>query len=171
VELGFNELRDLVAALSDSDVAELTLKSADFELVLRKQGMAPLAEPVVVATPGTTAVAPPSTVPVAPAAPAAPTAAEAAAPATPAVPPSQASDLVAVTSPMVGTFYRSPAPGEPPFTSPGERIRQGQTVCIIEAMKLMNELEAEVSGEVVEILVENAEPVEFGQTLMLVRPA
>jgi acetyl-CoA carboxylase biotin carboxyl carrier protein len=72
---------------------------------------------------------------------------------------------------MVGTFYRSPAPGEPPFTSPGERIRQGQTVCIIEAMKLMNELEAEVSGEVVEILVENAEPVEFGQTLMLVRPA
>lgn len=72
---------------------------------------------------------------------------------------------------MVGTFYRSPAPDEPPFTDIGSRIQSGQTVCIIEAMKLMNELEAEVSGEVVEILVENAEPVEFGQTLMRVRPS
>jgi acetyl-CoA carboxylase biotin carboxyl carrier protein len=70
---------------------------------------------------------------------------------------------------MVGTFYRAPAPDEPAFVEVGERIRSGQTVCIIEAMKLMNELEAEVAGEVVEILVNNGEPVEFGQTLMLVR--
>jgi acetyl-CoA carboxylase biotin carboxyl carrier protein len=70
---------------------------------------------------------------------------------------------------MVGTFYRAPAPDEPAFVEVGERIRAGQTVCIIEAMKLMNELEAEVAGEVVEILVNNGEPVEFGQTLMLVR--
>jgi acetyl-CoA carboxylase biotin carboxyl carrier protein len=72
---------------------------------------------------------------------------------------------------MVGTFYRAPAPGEPPFVQPGDRITSGQTVCIIEAMKLMNELEAEVSGEVVEVLVENAQPVEFDQVLMRVRPA
>jgi acetyl-CoA carboxylase biotin carboxyl carrier protein len=72
---------------------------------------------------------------------------------------------------MVGTFYRSPAPDEPPFVETGDRIRSGQTVCIIEAMKLMNELEAEVAGEVVEILVNNGEPIEFGQTLMLVRPS
>jgi acetyl-CoA carboxylase biotin carboxyl carrier protein len=69
---------------------------------------------------------------------------------------------------MVGTFYRSPAPDEPPFVDVGDRIRKGQTVCIIEAMKLMNELEAEVSGEIVEILVQNGEPVEYGQLLMRV---
>ena len=72
---------------------------------------------------------------------------------------------------MVGTFYRAPAPGEAPFVEVGHRIDVGQTVCILEAMKLMNELEAEVSGEVVEILVDNGTPVEFGQVLMRVRPA
>ena len=71
---------------------------------------------------------------------------------------------------MVGTFYRAPAPDEPPFVDIGDRIRTGQTVCIIEAMKLMNELEAEVSGQVAEILVENGEPVEYGQVLMRVEP-
>ena len=72
---------------------------------------------------------------------------------------------------MVGTFYRAPAPGEDAFVEVGNRINVGQTVCILEAMKLMNELEAEVSGEVVEILVDNGTPVEFGQVLMRVRPA
>ena len=71
---------------------------------------------------------------------------------------------------MVGTFYRAPAPGEAPFVEIGDRIRSGQVVCILEAMKLMNELEAEVSGEVVEILVDNGEPVEYGQVLMRVKP-
>ncbi|NJL85133.1 MAG: acetyl-CoA carboxylase biotin carboxyl carrier protein, partial [Leptolyngbyaceae cyanobacterium SM1_1_3] len=77
--------------------------------------------------------------------------------------------LVEITSPMVGTFYRSPAPEELPFVDVGDRIQSGQTVCIIEAMKLMNELESEVAGEIVEVLVENSEPVEFGQILMRVR--
>jgi acetyl-CoA carboxylase biotin carboxyl carrier protein len=72
---------------------------------------------------------------------------------------------------MVGTFYRASAPGEPAFVELGSRISVGQPICILEAMKLMNELEAEVSGEVVEILVENGTPVEFGQVLMRVRPA
>jgi acetyl-CoA carboxylase biotin carboxyl carrier protein len=80
-------------------------------------------------------------------------------------------DLQPITAPMVGTFYRSPAPGDPPFVDLGTRIRAGQTVCILEAMKLMNELEAEVAGEVVEILVENGTPVEFGQVLMRIRPS
>jgi acetyl-CoA carboxylase biotin carboxyl carrier protein len=71
---------------------------------------------------------------------------------------------------MVGTFYRAPAPGEPPFVEIGIRINAGQPVCVLEAMKLMNELEAEVSGEVVEILVENGTPVEFGQVLMRIKP-
>jgi len=166
VELNVNELRELVAALSQSDVAELTLKSSTFELTLRKQGMVSAASlPTVVVAPEVVAPAAAKTVEVA-----APTA-ESAAPATPPVaPPGKHSDLLTISSPMVGTFYRSPAPDEPPFVNVGDRVSTGQTVCIIEAMKLMNELEAEVFGEIVEILVNNSEPVEFGQALMLVRP-
>jgi acetyl-CoA carboxylase biotin carboxyl carrier protein len=78
--------------------------------------------------------------------------------------------LVEVQSPMVGTFYRAPAPGEAPFVEVGDRVKAGQSVCIIEAMKLMNEIEAEVSGQVMEILVQNGEPVEYGQPLMRINP-
>ena len=78
---------------------------------------------------------------------------------------------VAVTSPMVGTFYRAPAPDADPYVEVASTIEVGQTVCIIEAMKLMNEIESEVKGRIVEILVENAQPVEFGQKLFLVEPA
>lgn len=77
-------------------------------------------------------------------------------------------DLVEITSPMVGTFYRAPAPDTPPYTEVGNRISQGDVLCIIEAMKLMNELESEISGVIVEICVENAEPVEYGQVLFRV---
>jgi acetyl-CoA carboxylase biotin carboxyl carrier protein len=78
--------------------------------------------------------------------------------------------LVAITSPMVGTFYRAPAPDADPYVENGDSVDVGQTVCIIEAMKLMNEIEAEVKGRVVKVLVENAQPVEFGQKLFLVEP-
>jgi acetyl-CoA carboxylase biotin carboxyl carrier protein len=71
---------------------------------------------------------------------------------------------------MVGTFYRAASPDEPPFVEVGDRIRKGQTICIIEAMKLMNELEAEIGGEVVEILVQNGEPIEYGQLLLRLNP-
>ena len=166
MELNINELRELVAALSQSDVAELTLKSSTFELTLRKQGVVTAASlPTAVVAPETVASSPTKPVEVVP------PAVEAAAPATPpATPPGKHSDLLTISSPMVGTFYRSPAPDEPPFVNVGDRVSTGQAVCIIEAMKLMNELESEVSGEIVEILANNAEPVEFGQALMLVRP-
>tara|TARA_Y100000589_G_scaffold329163_1_gene374987 strand:+ start:332 stop:835 length:504 start_codon:yes stop_codon:yes gene_type:complete len=85
-----------------------------------------------------------------------------------AVPPGR-SDLVEITSPMVGTFYRASAPGEDPFVEIGTQITVGQTICILEAMKLMNEIESEFNAEVVEILVENGTPVEFGQVLMRVK--
>ena len=84
----------------------------------------------------------------------------------PPTPPPGRSDLTEVTSPMVGTFYRASAPGEDPFVEIGSPISVGQTICILEAMKLMNEIESEFSGEIVEILVENGTPVEFGQVLM-----
>ena len=78
--------------------------------------------------------------------------------------------LVAIKSPMVGTFYRAPAPGVKPYVDAGEIISAGQVVCIVEAMKLMNEIESEVAGRVVKILGENGKPVEFGQTLFLIEP-
>ena len=85
------------------------------------------------------------------------------------VPPPGLSDLTEVTSPMVGTFYRAAAPGEDPFVELGSKVNVGQTICILEAMKLMNEIESEFNAEIVEILVENGTPVEFGQVLMRVK--
>jgi acetyl-CoA carboxylase biotin carboxyl carrier protein len=79
--------------------------------------------------------------------------------------------LIAITSPMVGTFYRSPSPEAPPFVQMGDEVDNGKVVCIIEAMKLFNEIEAEVRGKIVKILVENGKPVEYGQKLMLIKKA
>ena len=156
MQLDHQQLRDLISLLGDSDIQELKLEGDDFRLELRRNLPAVQAPLVMQAAPA----------PVAPAAPL-PAAAPSVAP-----PPAAASrgDLLEITAPMVATFYRSPAPGEPSFVEVGARITSGQTVCILEAMKLMNELESEVSGEVVEILVENGTPVEFGQVLMRVKP-
>lgn len=162
MELNFNEIRELLSLLNQTDLAEFTLKSSDFELILRKQGKES-DRPVVVAPADTARFTPPPVVPVVPAAPPAP--------AIPSPPSPLATEkLVEITSPIVGTFYSAPAPDEPPFVNVGDRIRNGQTVCIIEAMKIMNEIEAEVSGEIVEILVKNGDSVEFGQALMRVNP-
>ena len=90
-------------------------------------------------------------------------------PEAPQVAPLGRSDLTEVTSPMVGTFYRAAAPGEEPFVEVGNNVKVGQTICILEAMKLMNEIESEFNAEIVEILVENGTPVEFGQVLMRVK--
>jgi acetyl-CoA carboxylase biotin carboxyl carrier protein len=163
MQLDHDQLEKLLALLADSDIQEFKLEGDDFRLEVRRNLPGAIAAPVM-ATP----------LPVAAPAPAAPAAAPTALAEVPsALPPAAAAsrgDLVEITAPMVATFYRSPAPGEPTFVEPGSRISVGQTVCILEAMKLMNELETEVSGEVVEILVENGTPVEFGQVLMRVRP-
>ena len=90
-------------------------------------------------------------------------------PKAPQVAPPGRTDLTEITSPMVGTFYRAAAPGEEPFVEVGNNIKVGQTICILEAMKLMNEIESEFNAEIVEILVENGTPVEFGQVLMRVK--
>ncbi|MGA1474668.1 MAG: acetyl-CoA carboxylase biotin carboxyl carrier protein [Prochlorothrix sp.] len=163
MQLDLNQIQTLLTSLHQTDISELTLKANDFELVVRR-GAAPGSPVQAVVAPVPAASAPPTPAvapPVAPP-PASP----------PAAPPSSRPDnWVEITSPMVGTFYRAPAPDEPPFVSVGDRVKTGQTVCIIEAMKLMNELEAEVSGEIVEILVENGKPVEFNQPLMRIIPA
>ena len=154
MQLDHNQLRELITLLGESDIQELKLEGDDFRLELRRN--LPAAQPQVLMQ----AAAPAVAAPVLPATPS---------PAPPTA-PAVRGDLVEITAPMVATFYRSPAPGEPSFVDLGARIAVGQTVCILEAMKLMTELESEVSGEVVEILVENGTPVEFGQVLMRVKP-
>jgi len=159
MQLDHDQLRELLTFLGESDIQELRLEGEDFRLVVRRN--LPTAAPTAEAAPPlpvVTAAAPTPPVPVAAAVPSPP-------------PPSSRSDLQPLTAPMVGTFYRSPAPGEPAFVELGSRIQAGQPVCILETMKLMNELEADISGEVVEILVESGTPVEFGQVLMRIRPA
>jgi acetyl-CoA carboxylase biotin carboxyl carrier protein len=161
MELDHDQLRELLAFLAESDIQELRLEGSDFRLEVRRN------LPTVALPPP-----PPAPVPAEPASPPAVAApgVSTAPPVPPPVTPATRSDLHAITAPMVGTFYRSSAPGEKPFVEVGGRVCVGQTLCILEAMKLMNEIDAEVSGEVVEILVENGTPVEFGQVLMRIRP-
>ena len=156
MQLDHEQLHRLLEALGESDIQEFRLEGDDFRLEIRRN--LPAQAVMAPVMPAPVAAAP------APVVPAEPVSAPPASTAT-------RSDLLEVTAPMVGTFYRAPAPGEPSFVEVGSRINVGQTVCILEAMKLMNELESEVGGEVVEILVDNGTPVEFGQVLMRVKPA
>lgn len=168
--LDFNEIRQLLATIAQTDISEVTLKSDDFELTVRKAVSA--AHPVVSSLPPVAAIAQPSLTLTSPEVSRVAEVAltNAGAPPTSSTPAIIEQKYVEVPSPMVGTFYRAPAPGEAPFVEVGDRIRKGQTVCIIEAMKLMNEIEAEVSGQVVEILIQNGEPVEYNQPLMKINP-
>ncbi|BAZ38333.1 acetyl-CoA carboxylase biotin carboxyl carrier protein [Calothrix sp. NIES-4101] len=170
--LDFNEIRQLLTTIAQTDIAEVTLKSDDFEITVRKAVSAPHQILSIgqaglggVGSAGLALNAPPTP-------PIAEAAASRSVDASPSSPPPSAieSKYVEVTSPMVGTFYRAPAPGEAPFIEVGGRVRKGDVVCIIEAMKLMNEIETEISGQVVEILLENGEPVEYGQPLVRINP-
>jgi acetyl-CoA carboxylase biotin carboxyl carrier protein len=114
------------------------------------------------------AVPPPS--PTAAPAPPAPVSAPGPSPAVESAAPSADNNYVEIKSPMVGTFYAAPAPDAPPYIKPGDKVSVGQVVCIVEAMKLMNEIESEVTGSVARIMVENTQPVEFGQVLFLIDP-
>lgn len=175
--LDFNQLRELLTAIAQTDIAELTLKSADFELTVRKgipltaSGAPSLSSAGGNTVSGLLSTSPPSaTLPASLTPPPATATAEATPPPSVAATPTVDPKWIEVKSPMVGTFYRSPAPDEPAFVEVGDRIRTGQTICIIEAMKLMNEIEAEVSGQVMELLVQNGEPVEYDQPLMRINP-
>lgn len=162
VDLG--QLERLLAFMSEHGLEEFEYAHGDLRIRLKKAIPQPSAPPVLalpVAQP-----APPQVImaqaPVqAPQAAAAPTPAPAAA----------AADEHVIKSPIVGTFYAGPSPDAGPFVHVGDRVEAGQTVCIIEAMKLMNEIEADIAGEVVRVLVENAQPVEYGEPLFALRPA
>jgi acetyl-CoA carboxylase biotin carboxyl carrier protein len=164
VSINFQELRELLGAISQTDITELILKSDDFELTVRKEtgAVAVSQSPIVSSTVVETIPSPtPPTTPVG---------VTDVVPEVPATPTVDDKKWIDITSPMVGTFYSAPAPDEEPFISVGDRLNKGDTVCIIEAMKLMNEIEAEISGQIMEILVQNGEPVEFGQVLIRVNP-
>ncbi|GBE95434.1 acetyl-CoA carboxylase biotin carboxyl carrier protein [Nostoc cycadae] len=172
--LDFNEIRQLLVTIAQTDIAEVTLKSDDFELTVRKAVSFNNHAVPPAAIGGVAAVTTVATGGVAPTLSAERILDNAVAGAGVQIsgnaPSTIDQRLVEVASPMVGTFYRAPAPGEAPFVEVGDRVRQGQTVCIIEAMKLMNEIEAEISGQVMEILLQNGEPVEYGQPLMRINP-
>jgi len=158
------ELRELVEFLKNNGIAEFDMESADLKVRIKFAGAAATAgiDPGqlagLLASAGAVASAPASVA----AAPAATTASA------PAAAPEEA--LHEVKSPIVGTFYESPSPGAPAFVKPGDQVEVGQVLCIVEAMKLMNEIESDMAGEVVRRIVSNGQPVEYGQPLFAIRP-
>ena len=163
MSIDFKEIRELLNAISQADVAEFSLKSDQFELTVRKG----LATATLTETPVPSSSQPQPSTAGSPASADSATSPPENGEATSSADQSEWED---VTSPIVGTFYEAPAPGEPAFVKVGDSIQTNQTVCIVEAMKIMNEIEAEVSGQVMEITAKNGEPVEFGQTLMRIKP-
>ena len=156
--MDLRKLKTLIDLVSESGVAELEITEGDDRVkIVNRVGAPPVAAaaPAVIATPVVASAAPA-------AAPAPAVAAE------PAAAPVAAEDTRTINSPMVGTFYRAPSPGAKPFADVGQKVKAGDTVCIIEAMKLLNEIETEYDGVIKEILVENGQPVEFGQPLFVI---
>ena len=159
--MDINELKELIALLEDSKLSELEIEEEGRRIRLTKQSETYMMAPAPMQMQAPMAAPAPSV-----------------APSTPFGSPHESKEpsladqgLVAVTSPMVGTFYLKPAPSEPVFVELGDRISADQTICIVEAMKIMNEVAAKVAGIVERILVENGEPVEFGQPLFAIRPS
>lgn len=155
-------IQELIKAVNKSELSELSIKDGEFEITIKQNplngGQLVTYQQPQQAAPQVMMSAPQ----------------QSAAPAAEATPPAAApaSDkLVTIKSPMIGTFYRSPKPGEPPFINVGDTVSVGQHICIIEAMKLFNEIESEVSGKVVKILADEASPVEYDQPLFLVEIA
>lgn len=162
--MDFKQIQELIKMINKSNIGELVIEEKGFKLSIRQKE-----EPVpnVIAAPiAATPVALPtvSTAPVA--------AQQAVAPAAdkPRAADTAADNLVTIKSPMIGTFYRSSSPGKPPFVEPGDEVTTGKVVCIIEAMKLFNEIESEIKGRIVKVLAEDASPVEYDQPLFLVEP-
>ena len=154
--MDMEQIRQVIDLMKANDLCEFEIEEEGFRIAVKRRNGT---EPAVVVSPAASfpGGAPP---------------ASAAAPAAPAVAPAAADDgkTVEIKSPIVGTFYRSPAPDAPPFVGVGSHIDAETVVCIVEAMKVMNEIKAEVKGVITQMLVENAKPVEFGQPLFKIRP-
>lgn len=156
--LGLDEIKSLIALVGREPFQEFEFEAGDMRFRIRKDGPVPVvaAPQVLLSAP----VAQPLAIPSMPTAAVAPAAPEA---------PADEPGIHYVTSPIVGTFYRAPNPTSTPYVQPGDFVKPGQTLCIVEAMKLMNEIESDIAGEVVKALVENGQPVEYGERLFAVR--
>lgn len=153
------EIQTLIKFVANQGVDEVSIEQKDFKLSIKKN------EKQEVFVQGAASAAPQIAMPTAPAAPVVET------PATPAAPVQEDSNLIEIKSPMIGTFYRAANPESPDFVNVGDEVTDGSVVCIIEAMKLFNEIESEVKGKIVKVLVDNASPVEYDQPLFLVDPS
>lgn len=163
----FKQIQELIKAINKSNISELTVEEGDFKITIKQAQTISETQFVAVQAPMPAMQMPQAAQ--APAIAAAPAAA--AQPATPAAAPAETGNTITIKSPMIGTFYRSSAPDKPPFANVGDEIAPGKVVCIIEAMKLFNEIESEVKGRIVKVLVDDASPVEYDQPLFLVEPA
>lgn len=166
--MNFKEIQELIRIVSKSDLAEFKMKEADFEISIKTgksvqapAAIAPVIAPVIPAT---------HAIPTSPAIPKLSGGQEEAATKKPEAGAESDKKLLEIKSPMVGTFYRASGPDKPQFVKIGDTVDLGTTVCIIEAMKLFNEIESEVKGTIVKVLVEDASPVEYDQVLFLVEP-
>jgi acetyl-CoA carboxylase biotin carboxyl carrier protein len=160
--MNLNEIQDLIKFVSKSGVSEVEIEQKDFKIVIKAngKGMVTTAAPLVQ-----------QQIPVAIPQAVAPVVASVAETPKANTPVEDDSKYITVKSPMIGTFYRSAGPDKPVFVNVGDTIKKGDKICIIEAMKLFNEIEAEVSGKIVKVLTDDAKPVEYDQPLFLVEPA
>ena len=160
--MNLKELKELIEFLEEKNIAEFEMERGDVKVRIKRAG-----EQTIVHTGGEPRFyAVPSAPVPAPELGSAPVVAAAAPPA----PPAPEAGLHMVKSPIVGTFYEAPSPGAPPFVKPGDSVEVGQVLCIVEAMKLLNEIECDVAGEIVKNLAVNGQPIEYGQDLFVVRP-
>ncbi|MBL7950239.1 MAG: acetyl-CoA carboxylase biotin carboxyl carrier protein [Flavobacteriales bacterium] len=161
--MNLNQIQDLIKFVAKSGVSEVEIEQKDFKITIKTP--AGKKEVQVVAAPAAV-YAPPA--PVAAPAPAAPAATAAAAP---VAAPAADAKYITIKAPMIGTFYRAAGPGKPVFVNVGDEVKPGKAICIIEAMKLFNEIESDVAGKIVKVLVDDAKPVEYDQPLFLVDPS
>ena len=163
MKLDHDDLNRLIEKISASDIQEFSLEGEDFKLEIKRALLNEQSNKnLAIQQPGDKQSNPTQKA-------ATDNMLLSSTPETAQIPPPSRSDLDEIISPMVGTFYRAAAPGEEPFVELGTKVKVGQTICMLEAMKLMNEIESEFNAEIVEILVENGTPVEFGQVLMRVK--
>lgn len=165
--MNLNEIQELIKFVSKSGVTEVEIEQKDFKITIKTETKKTKSEQTIVLQQPAVAPAQVAAIPAAPVQ--APVSAAPAAPA--AAPASDDSKLITIKSPMIGTFYRSPGPDKDSFVNVGDEVKAGKVVCIIEAMKLFNEIESEISGKIVKVLVDDASPVEYDQPLFLVEPA
>ena len=158
------QIQELIKFVAKSGVSEVEIEQKDFKITIKTPAGKKEVQVIAAPAPAYAAPAPVAAAPVAAPAPAAPASA---APA----PAKEESRYVTVKAPMIGTFYRAPGPGKPVFVNVGDTIEKGKPICIIEAMKLFNEIESDVTGRIVKVLVDDAKPVEYDQPLFLVDPA